>query len=107
MGAIIEEQETLISWSRGDESAEVYTTDTTTMTRLDKLCENNPDIWSISCVDTVNGEIYAKTYKCPRKMISFRSKAPTHNGGGNTAGLERYREEQRPKKLTEENQEVI
>ena len=95
MGVMIEEQETLISWNRGDEFAEVYTTDTTTMTKLDKLCESNPDTWQILSTDTVKNEIVAKTYKCPRKMISFRSKALVHNGGGNTAGLERYREQKR------------
>jgi len=95
MSVMLEEQETLISWSRGDELAEIYTTDTTTMTKLDRLCKNNPETWSISRVDTVNGEIVSKTYKCPRKMVSFRSKALVHNGGGNTEGLKRWREQQK------------
>lgn len=33
----IEEQETHINWSRGDDRAKIYVSDVTTMTRLDKL----------------------------------------------------------------------
>lgn len=95
MGTMIEEQETQISWSRGDEFAEIYTTDTLTMTKLDRLCEKHPDVWSLVSTSTVRGEIFSKTYKCPRKMIFFRSKATVHSGKGNTAGLERYREQKR------------
>lgn len=98
MSAAIEEQETQISWMRGDEYAEVYTTDTMTMTRLDKLVESNPETWSVISTETCQGNLISKTYKCPRKMISFRSKAPAHTGGGNMDGLKRWREEQALKK---------
>lgn len=37
MGLMIEEQETHINFSRGDERAKIYTSDTTTITRLNKL----------------------------------------------------------------------
>ena len=39
MGLMIEEQETHISFSRGDKRAKIYTSDTTTMTKLNKLVE--------------------------------------------------------------------
>lgn len=39
MGLTIEEQETHINFSRGDSRAEIYTSDTTMMTKLNKLVE--------------------------------------------------------------------
>ena len=96
MSAMIEEQETLISWMRGDEFAEVYTTDTMTMTRLDRLCEEHPETWNLIKSETVNGgELFSKTYKCPRNMISFRAVDRSGTGKGNTAALEAWREKQK------------
>lgn len=43
----IAEQETHISYMRDEPFALVYTSDTTQMTRLDKLCTNSPDMYSL------------------------------------------------------------
>ena len=43
----INEQETHISFMRDESFARIYTSDTTQMTRLDKLCENNPDMYKL------------------------------------------------------------
>lgn len=43
----LEEQETHISWMRTDSHATIYTSDSTQMTRLDRLGKTNPDIYSL------------------------------------------------------------
>lgn len=66
----IVEQETHISWMRDEEFAKIYTSDTTTMTKLDKLCQNDDSPYSL-IADTGVG----KSYICKDKsLISFRSK---------------------------------
>lgn len=93
MGVELSEQETLISWMRGDEFAEVYTTDTTTMTKLDRKCNEYPDFWKIKEISTVKGNIVSKTYICPRKLISFRNLQRTGDFSANTERLKAYREQ--------------
>ena len=65
------EQETIVNFDRGSPDVTVYTADKFIMTKLDKL--------EYECVrtDTVNGNVMAKTYKCEKRNISFRSKAKT------------------------------
>lgn len=66
----IYEQETHVSYMRDEDFAMIYTSDTTQMTRLDKLCINTPELYEL-VADTGRG----KTYKCKDKsLISFRSK---------------------------------
>ena len=43
MGISTEEQETVITWSRGDKTAHIYTSDSVMMARLKKRQENNPE----------------------------------------------------------------
>lgn len=62
------EQETHISYMRDEQFAKVYTSDTTQMTRYDKLCKQYPDMWSC-----VSDDGYSKSYMCKdKKMISAR-----------------------------------
>lgn len=64
------EQETHISYMRDEQFAKVYTSDTTQMTRYDKLCKQYPDMWSC-----VSDDGYSKSYMCKdKKMISARGK---------------------------------
>lgn len=66
----ISEQEVCINFMRNEEHATIYTSDTTYMTKLDKLCRANPDMYSL-IADTGRG----KTYRVEDKtLISFRSK---------------------------------
>ena len=54
--------------------AVIYTSDSTTMTKLDKLIALPEGKWKLkethSLQDT--GEIIGKTYTCPKDCISFR-----------------------------------
>lgn len=69
------EQETIINFDRGSPDVIVYTADKYIMAKLDKL--------EYECIrtDTVNGNEMAKTYKCEKRNISFRSKAKTKRSG--------------------------
>ena len=65
----IEEQETSILMMRDEKTASVYTSDTTMITKLDKLCTSFPDMWS---VETTTSR--SKTYLCQdKKLIRFGS----------------------------------
>lgn len=66
----IEEQETHISYMRDESYAKVYTSDSTQMTRLDKLCKTNPDMYKF-IEDTGRGKNYLISDK---GLISFRTK---------------------------------
>lgn len=75
MGLACEEQETVIQYNRDDGYATVYTSDSTTITKLDHLCEDSPEFYKLDRVVTANGETVAKFYKVTdKKMISFRGK---------------------------------
>ena len=64
------EQELHIYWMRDEDFAMIYTSDTTQMTRLDKLCREVNSIYEL-IEDTGRG----KRYRCNDKsLISFRSK---------------------------------
>lgn len=75
MGLTIEEQETHINFSRNDERAMIYTSDSTMMTKLNKFIELQDTEWKLESVSKLkNDEIIGKTYSCPVGFISFRSK---------------------------------
>ena len=77
MGLQIEEQETHLSFMRGDERAVIYTSDTTIMTKLNNLVELAGTDWKVEKVAKLSrtGEIIGITYSCPVNFVSFRKKA--------------------------------
>lgn len=62
----IAEQETVITYGRGEDSATIYTSDTTVMTRLDKIYKRHGE-------DKQGGELVAVIYVVPKSRISYRS----------------------------------
>lgn len=71
----LEEQETHIHFMRDEKYATIYTTDRTTITKLDKLCESAPDYYQLTKIDTIGGKICGKSYKLTDKsMVSLRAK---------------------------------
>lgn len=76
MGLQIEEQETHVNFNRGDERATVYTSDTTMMTKLNKLIELSGTEWKLEGESRLqkNDELIGRTYSCPVGFISFRNK---------------------------------
>ena len=66
----IAEQEVNISWMRDEDFAKIYASDSTTITKLDKLCKTSPDMYKL-----VSETPVGKSYICMDKgMISFREK---------------------------------
>lgn len=74
MRTLINEREVVIQFNTDTDVASVYTSDYSYMTRLDKLVKNNPGEWSVIDVAYHDGDVVSKTYKCPKKLISFRGK---------------------------------
>ena len=79
MNTPIYEQETIIRWCRDEERAIVYTSDPAMMTKFDKLIETSEDWVPVSATGRKDGTTVSKTYTCPKKFVSFRSKAITRN----------------------------
>ena len=74
-GIPLDEQETVISFQRGGDLLDVWTTDTTIMTKLDKLCKEAPE--NYKCIEVVklmfNKGLANKRYKCSDKgLLSLR-----------------------------------
>lgn len=79
MGLNISEQETSVSFSRDSDICSVYTSDTTVMTKLDKLAESDKSPhWRLKEEHRLlNGELIGKTYETHKRLISFRSNIST------------------------------
>lgn len=72
MALSIEEQELHISASRDEDFATAYCSDTTWITKMDKLVAKSPDLFEV-----VAESDWGKTYKFPKKLISIRSSIVT------------------------------
>lgn len=84
----VSEQETAILYMRDEDFATIYTSDTTQMTRLDKLCKTSPDMYSL-IFDTGRG----KTYKVADKgLISFRAKKREMSDEAKEAASQRFKD---------------
>ena len=71
MGVSIAEQETCITFSRDEEYANIYTSDTTMMTKYDKFAQSDdcPDWTCLKEIRDMYGNLVAKVYR----LISSRS----------------------------------
>ena len=61
------EQETVVQYDRNGETMTIYTSDTTQMTRLDKIYSRHKE-------HKQGGEIVAVEYVVDKKLLSYRSK---------------------------------
>ncbi len=61
------EQETIVNYNAGEQTATVYTRDKAVMRKLDKLVADFPDTYSLTEQDEVS-----KTYSFPKSYISYR-----------------------------------
>lgn len=70
----LEEQETVIQYNRNDKKAIIYTSDSTTITKIDKLCVSAPDYYTLKEENyDKEGKLVSKTYILnDKKMIAFR-----------------------------------
>lgn len=82
------EQETVVNFSRTDSFASISTSDTTMKTKLDKLCENNPDFYSV-----ISDDGYYKTYRVFEKsLVSFRAKKREMSEEAKAAASQRFKD---------------
>ena len=72
MNIPIAEQETTIGWYRNSDTAHIYTSDRTMMTKLDKLADDPDSPWTRVRTERSDGDIVACRYTAPRNLISFR-----------------------------------
>lgn len=80
MGVPLEEQETVIQFNRTDSHATIYTSDSTMMTKLDKMCEAAPENYKLDREETIDGAVIGKFYTLADKTrVSFRSKKMERN----------------------------
>ena len=74
----VDEQETVITFSRTSEECLVWTSDKTVMTKLDKLAENPDSPWECIDMGCTNfdgeGNILTKEYKGLKSLLTFREK---------------------------------
>lgn len=75
MGLSIAEQETVVSFMRDGDDCTIYTSDSTVMTRLDKLAKSKAaPLWKlVEEHRDKNGDLVGKTYKTNKRLVSFRS----------------------------------
>ena len=79
IGVLYDEQETIVSFTRGEDVALITTTDPTVFTQLKKKALTNPEEWELDSVTIRAGEtnvfaLSSATFSCPKRLISFRSK---------------------------------
>lgn len=90
----VAEQETSIIFMRDEPFAKIYTSDSTQITRLDKLCKSSPDMYKLDYETSVG-----KAYICTDKgLISFRSKKREVSDEQKEAAGERMRQYQASKR---------
>jgi hypothetical protein len=72
----VEEQETTISFYRNSNEACIYTSDNTTLTKLKKVVNKDPENYSVF-IASINSSHKPSGYlfKCPKKYIKFGSKS--------------------------------
>lgn len=98
----IAEQETTVSFMRDCDECIIYTSDSTIMTRVDKLARSkSAPLWKlVEEHRDKSGELVGKTYKTNKRLISFRSaiakREMTEEQKQRSAqSLARYREQQK------------
>ena len=64
----LEEQEVIFTSSRDSDKMQCYTTDTTYITKMNKLVAKNPELFKVVAENEVS-----RTYEFPKKLLSIRS----------------------------------
>lgn len=61
------EQETIVNYNAGEQTAKVYTRDRAVMRRLDTLVNEYPDLYRLIGETDID-----KTYSMPKSLVSYR-----------------------------------
>ena len=74
MNVPITEQETIVNIYRDKRECYIWTSDTTMINKLDKMCDRSPDNYKLENTGYVDGVITDKDYRIADKsLISFRA----------------------------------
>ena len=74
MNVPVMEQETTVNFGRAEKVGRIWTSDTTVMTKLDKLVEKDPKNWVCRLQKDKEGDVIAKEYIVQnKKLVSFRA----------------------------------
>ena len=68
MSLSIEEQELHINASRDEDIATAYCSDSTWITKMDRLVKKSPELFSVVTENDIS-----KTYRFPKRLLSIRS----------------------------------
>lgn len=69
----VEEQETVISFSRRDDSITIYTSDNTTLTKLKKLMEKGAAQYRVKKIWYIEGEPCGVSVEAAKRCLSLRA----------------------------------
>lgn len=110
MGLNIPEQETSVSFTRDSDICTVYTSDSTIMTKLDKLVESaKAPHWKLKEEHRLlNGELIGKTYETHKRLISFRANITTREMSKEQkeTASERFKQMWKDKQRNNESEEI-
>ena len=105
MAVAIYEQETTINTKRDSDIAQIYTSDPTVMTRLDKSAKSDDctDWKLVKEIYDMKGELVGKMYETNKRLVSYRSFIQTkeltdEQKEANAENLRLWRERQRAEK---------
>ena len=95
----IAEQETVIQFNRDSKECTIWTSDSTIMTKLDKLCVKAPNYYKlVKETKTQDGDTAGRYYELSDKTrISFKSTKVTYTDEQRAAMAERLKNVQRNK----------
>lgn len=110
MGLNVSEQETSVSFARDSDICTVYTSDSTIMTKLDKLAESDKSPhWKLKEEHRlINGGLIGKTYETHKRLISFRANISTREMSEEQkqAASERFKQMWKDKQRNNESEEI-
>ena len=94
MNIPVNEQETVINFTRDSDKATIYTTDTTMRSKLHNLSMKNGKDWVLLRQDTdcIDHDVISETYQCPKKLISLRALSRTLTEEQRQAAIENIKE---------------
>ena len=77
-GVSMEEQETTIVYSRDSKTAHVYTSDNTTLTKIEKLLNTEGSEWKLKqVVRNSDGTPNGYMFECPKHLVNPKAKKTT------------------------------
>ena len=81
----VNEQETTIQYDRDGEYARIWTSDSTTITKLDKLVKRSEN-WECTATEIEDDShwVVAREYRCPKRCVSFRTGKTTRKRNSDT-----------------------